>query len=164
MRICLLRHGPAVPRGSGGVEDDARPLTPEGRARVRAAARGMRALGLGIDVLWTSPLPRALQTAEILAKDLGLGEPRLTEHLRPEASTSGFARLLREARGDCPAFVGHEPGLGELVAFLTGARPDAFPIKKAGLAVLEITRAGAKPLAELRLLLTPRVLRALGRR
>lgn len=161
MRICLLRHGPALPRGSEGIEDDARPLTPEGRARVRAAARGLRKLKLGIDVLWSSPLPRALETAEIVAKELGLGEPRPTELLRPEAPAAAFARLLRQTRGECPAFVGHEPNLGRIAAWLTGARADAFPMKKAGLAVLDITKGGPRPRGETRLFLAPAVLRSL---
>lgn len=161
MKICLIRHGPALPRGTEGVADDERPLTPEGRARTRAAARGLRKLKLGIDVLWSSPLPRARETAEIVAGELKLPAPRLTDALRPGATLPGLARLLGEGKAGCPAFVGHEPDLGEIVAALTGAKAGAFPMKKAGAALLELTKGGARPRAELRLFLAPSVLRSL---
>ena len=90
MKVCFVRHGPAVPRGTPGIEDDARPLTPEGRTRTREAARGIRALKLGIDGIWTSPLPRARETAEILARALRLPKPEVTDLLRPGASPAGM--------------------------------------------------------------------------
>ena len=152
MRICLVRHGPAVPRGTKGIEDDARPLTPGGRGKTRAAARGIRALDLGIDAVWTSPLPRARETAEILARELRLPAPTVTDLLKPDASMN---RLSRALKGRCPALVGHEPDLGEAVAFLTGGRADAFPMKKAGLAVLDLQRRGARPSGTLALFLQP---------
>jgi phosphohistidine phosphatase len=157
MKVCFVRHGPAVPRGTPGMEDDARPLTKEGRARTREAARGIRALKLGIDEIWTSPLPRARETAEILARALGLPAPKETDALRPEAPPAGIGKALRGAKAACPALVGHEPDLGATVAFLTGGRPDAFPMKKAGLAVLDLDRKGGT----LRLFLTPAALRSL---
>ena len=158
MKVCFVRHGPAVPRGTPGIEDDARPLTTEGRKRTRDAARGIRALKLGIDGIWTSPLPRARETAEILARALRLPAPKVTDLLRPGAAP---AKMLKALRGDCPALVGHEPDLGEAVAFLTGGRSDAFPMKKAGLALVELTRRGARPAGALQLFLAPGALRKL---
>jgi phosphohistidine phosphatase len=161
VKVCVLRHGPAVPRGTPGLEDDARPLTPEGRARTREAARGIRKLKLGIDAIWTSPLPRARETAEILARELRLPAPKTAEALRPETPPARIARFLRGLRAACPALVGHEPDLGATVALLTGGRSDAFPLKKAGLALLDLPRKGA---GALQLFLTPSALRALGAR
>ena len=158
MKVCLVRHGPAVPRGTPGIEDDARPLTKEGRERTREAAQGIRALKLGIDAIWTSPLPRALETAEILARALRLPSPKQTDALA--AGTIRMMKFLRGVKAACPALVGHEPDLGEAVAFLTGGRPDAFPMKKAGLAVLDLARKGGT----LSLFVTPAALRALGAR
>ncbi|HEX7898792.1 MAG TPA: histidine phosphatase family protein [Planctomycetota bacterium] len=160
MRVCLVRHGPAVPTGTPGIDDDARPLTPDGRVKTRAAARGIRALKLGIDAVWTSPLPRARETAEILARELRLPQPKLLDALKPGASAD---RLFRKPLGECPALVGHEPDFGSIVAALTGGRPDAFPVKKAGLAVLDLHRRGARPSGTLALFLRPSTLRALGR-
>jgi phosphohistidine phosphatase len=149
VKVCFVRHGPAVPRGAKGVEDDARPLTPEGRAKTREAMRGLRKLKLGITVIWTSPLPRARETAEILGRELGL-TPKLTDALKPGAPP---LRFLKTLKGGCPALVGHEPDLGEAVAALVGGRPGAFPLKKAGIALVEG--------GELRLFLAPSVLRSL---
>lgn len=160
MRLCFVRHGPAVPRGAEGFEDDARPLTPEGRVKTREAARGLRRLKLGVTGIWTSPLPRARETAEILALELGLPEPRPADWLKPEVAVSRVLRELRGLKGGCPALVGHEPGLGAAVAALTGGRPDAFPMKKAGVAVVELTGKGA---GALRLFATPAALRAAAR-
>ncbi len=156
MKVCFLRHGPAAARGPG-IDDDARPLTPEGRLRTREAARGIRRLRLGIDGIWTSPLPRARETAEILARALRLPAPKVSDLLRPGVPPLRWLRLLR---GTCPVLVGHEPDLGEAVALLTGGRPDAFPLKKAGLAVVELESARR---GSLRLLLPPAVLRFAGR-
>lgn len=153
MKICFVRHGPAVPSGTEGIEDDARPLTAEGRVKTREAARGLRKLKIGITEVWTSPLPRARETAEILGRELGL-EPKLTDLLKPGAPP---LRLLKALKGECPALVGHEPDLGAAVAALTGGRRDAFPMKKAGVALVELTGKGR---GELRLLLPPSVLRA----
>lgn len=153
MKVCFLRHGPAAP----GADDEARRLTAEGRERTRAAARGIRRLGLGIDEVWTSPLPRARETAEILARELGLPAPRPTDLLKPGVPARRLLRVLREAKGACPALVGHEPGLGAAVALLAGGRSGAFPLKKAGLAVVDLDPASV------RLILTPAALRRLGR-
>ena len=95
MKVCFVRHGPAVPRGTPGIEDDARPLTSDGRKRTRDAARGIRKLKLGIDGIWTSPLPRARETAEILAKALRLPAPEVSDLLRPGATAAALARPRR---------------------------------------------------------------------
>lgn len=158
MNVAFFRHGPAVPRGAEGIEDDARPLTPEGRTRTREAALGVERLDLGIDEVWTSPLPRAAETAAILARVLGLPAPRASELLRPEVPARRLLSLLTKVKGDCPVLVGHEPDLGAAVARLLGGRAAAFPFKKAGLAVVELDRP---PL--LRLFISPAALRRLGR-
>ena len=118
----------------------------------------MRKLKLGLDALWTSPLPRARETAEIVARELGLPAPKPAEFLKPDVPTSRLLRGLRGLKGECVAVVGHEPGLGAAVAALTGGRADAFPLKKPGIAVVELT---GKASGELRLFLPPAALRAL---
>ena len=158
MRVCFLRHGPAVPRGSEGTADDERPLTPEGRARTRLAAQGIARLELAVDEVWTSPLPRARETAAILARVLGLPAPLETDLLRPEVPAGRLLAILRQAKGRCPVLVGHEPALGAAVARLVGGRAGAFPLKKAGLAVVDLERP-----ATLLFFLPPSALRRLGR-
>ena len=67
MKLLLIRHAAAVPRGTPGVPDAERPLTPQGKAEFRVAARGLARVTRRPDVLLTSPLPRARLTAEIAA-------------------------------------------------------------------------------------------------
>ena len=78
IRIYLVRHGIAVdPAEMGSLDDEARPLTGKGRKRFRRLARAFRDLGEPLDFIFTSPLVRAVQTAEILCGALrgpGVGE------------------------------------------------------------------------------------------
>jgi phosphohistidine phosphatase len=73
MDIFLLRHGIAHALGEDGSKTDAdRTLTDEGRSKVRAVARALRAMDVRFDAIASSPLPRAAETAEIIAESLKL--------------------------------------------------------------------------------------------
>src|SRR5712691_7627004 len=94
IRIYLVRHGIAVdPSEKGTLDDDSRPLTAKGRRRFRRLARAFAQLGEIPDFTFTSPLVRAVQTAEILAGALRVAEVGILDELRPEA---GVGRLLAE--------------------------------------------------------------------
>jgi len=70
MLIHLLRHGIAAEFGEGGVRrDEDRPLTNEGRAKMKVQAKAMRALGLKFDYIFTSPYLRTVQTARVVADE-----------------------------------------------------------------------------------------------
>lgn len=160
MKVCFFRHGPAVERGTPGIPDDERPLTPDGRKRSRRAARGLRSLGLGIDRVCSSPLPRAMETARILADVLGLPEP---ETLGALAGGGGdVVGVLTNLDAACPVLVGHEPALSDAISRLVCGRGGGdYALKKAGLAVVEILGAGPRPRGRLLLLVPPAVLRGL---
>ncbi|MBI3857951.1 MAG: histidine phosphatase family protein [Planctomycetes bacterium] len=159
MKAVFFRHGPALAQGTPGVAEADRPLTPEGRRKTLQAARGLRALDLGITVICTSPLPRALQTAEILAKVLGLPPPEIREALLPDAAPLRLLSELRRLRRETPALVGHEPQLSAAVARATGA---SIELRKAGMALVEFSRVAPRAEGTLTLLLRPAVLRKLG--
>ncbi len=133
MILYFLRHGKAgQPRPSN---DDARELTDRGRAALRAAAPLWRRLNLRPDVVISSPLPRALQTAELFCEAVG-GEPTTDGALRPGASWGQLARAMAghpDARRGM--FVGHEPDLSAAIVELTGAA--SVRMRKGGLACLE---------------------------
>jgi len=149
--LLLFRHGIAEERG-GPTPEPLRALTPAGRRRTTAVAQRLAALKLGADLLISSPLPRALQTAEI-ALEAGLA-PRLATD--PALAPGGDARqLVRAATAERLMLVGHEPELSALACRLLGAPPGAITLRKAGLAVLVL-----QPVASLRLLLTPKLLLA----
>ena len=162
MRALLIRHATAVPRGTPGIPDDERKLTPKGKARFRVAAKGLARIASRPDVLLTSPLPRARQTAKIAARAFKRVEP--TDE--PALARGGVPAILRalEAHpaGATVALVGHEPTLSVLLAHLLGARDgDRFAFKKGGAALVDLPDGPAHP-GRLLWFLRPRVLRALA--
>ena len=165
MNVFFVRHGPAGPSGTEGVADEDRRLTPEGKKKTTRAFEGLRRLGPGIDEIHTSPLPRALETAEILARVLGLPRPKVSDHLLPEASGPSVLELLTGVKGKAPALVGHEPGLSSALGRCLGAGDaSGFRFRKAGVAGVELPRGTSPSKGLLRLFLTPAVLRELARR
>jgi phosphohistidine phosphatase len=140
MRLLIIRHAIAVPRGTPDIPDDERPLTPRGVRRFRSAAAGLARIVKAPDVLLTSPLPRARKTAEIAARAWGKGV-KVTE--APALAGAGFDEIV-ELLGTFPAdhtvaIVGHEPDLSDMLARLLGT-PQAgrLVFKKGGAALLEI--------------------------
>jgi phosphohistidine phosphatase len=127
---------------------------------MRAAARGIAALGIGADVVLTSPLIRCRQTAEIVCERLG-GEPREDPRLAPGMSLENLAEALLEHPGAASVLVcGHEPDLSGVVAALTGGGMTDF--RKGSLALLDV--AEVRPAGgRLRALYPPAALRMLGR-
>ena len=161
MRLYLIRHTEAVPHGAPGYPQDAqRPLTHEGRAQALAAGEALKRLQVAPDVLLTSPYVRAVQTAEQVAKGLGLRTPaKELPELRAEQPPHDASLALKFfAHMAHVALVGHEPHLSGWVAELTAGKAGMrCRMKKGGVACIEIGRvpppAGS---GELRWLLTPK--------
>lgn len=138
MQLFVIRHAVAHDPEPGG-DDAARELTPAGRDKAIRAFRGLRALAIRFDRVLSSPWKRAIQTARLLAP-LNHGELVTTELLthKPSADLLGMIN----GSGDTIAVVGHEPWLGELVAWLAfgdAKHGDALTIKKCGVLWLEGT-------------------------
>jgi phosphohistidine phosphatase len=166
MILYVVRHGVAEDTASGG-EDGARRLTARGRTKMDAAARGMRALGMRPEILLTSPLARAAETATILSEALsGRPEPRELAALAQGVAPAESVRALRPFAGhDSVAIVGHEPGLSGIVALLLTGSADglALKLKKGGIVILDLETVAPRA-GTLQAVLTPRQLRRLGRR
>jgi len=127
--LYLIRHAIAEERGEAWPDDSKRPLTGEGISRMRKAARGLERLGVVLDVVLTSPLVRARQTADIVAAVFAPRPPIVSlDSLAPGGTfQSVVADLDKHARRTRIALVGHEPGIGELASRLTASRqPLAF--------------------------------------
>jgi phosphohistidine phosphatase len=162
--LFLVRHAIAAERGDKWPDDNERPLTHEGAARMRVVVKGLRALGVGVDVIVTSPLVRAAATAELLARGLTEAPKVITAPaLAPGASPAGVAEALEPyGKAHAVAIVGHEPGLGEFAAWLIGAR-QPLPFKKGGVARIDLAEwPVAARQGTLVWLATPKMLRALA--
>jgi phosphohistidine phosphatase len=168
MDLYIMRHGAAEERGAQWPDDAQRPLTEDGRRKAREVAQGLAAEGVALDAVFTSPLVRARETAEIVAKELGLSAKlRETKNLAPGADPEA---LLGELRASAPAavglmVVGHEPDLGMLVSRLLTGDPSLVdaPMKKAGVARIEVDALPPGRRGTLRWVLGPGQLRAIGR-
>lgn len=163
MKIFILRHGIAVDHGTPGYERDSeRPLTPEGRRKTRLIAKSLASLGVNPDVILTSPLIRAHQTAEIVATVLSLKKQmRFCDHLASGGDASRVIADINKLRGaESVMLVGHEPDLSELAALLVTGSADGADIelKKGGLCVLEADSLRAGKCATLLWLAPPKLL------
>lgn len=144
MEICLIRHAIAVERGTKGYQDDrARPLTPEGRTRMKAGAKGLKALFVP-QVILTSPVLRAKQTAEILEDVFRVPVIQL------EALGRGdHAETLRQLSGPDSArtaLVGHEPWMSELLSVMVAGHAGAVAsVFKKGAAALVSSDGAPEP-------------------
>ena len=157
MELFVIRHAIAVP-GSMLLADADRPLTPKGRTRFSQAVMGLQRLNIRFDWLYHSPWLRAVETAELLAPVLAG-----TAVCSPALARAPSQEVLDALAGARVALVGHEPWMGELVAWLTtGAPPDGsvFAFKRGGVAWLEGQPQPGRMV--LRAFLPPKVLRALG--
>jgi phosphohistidine phosphatase len=184
--LLLLRHGIAEPR-QDGRSDAARALTAAGRRRCAAVLTRLRQRGLAADLMLSSPLVRARQTAELAVHANLAPSLELAEDLRPGgdplSQLATWLAVVPARSGQRPRLllVGHEPDLGDLASALIGAPAGAISLRKSGLALLRCgdvaSASGPNPepgaeadgshddqqrasrrLASLRLLLTPALL------
>ena len=158
--LYLVRHAIAADRGSEWPDDNKRPLTERGISRFKDGVKGLRRLDVALDEIFTSPLLRAKQTAELLAAGLE-GKPsiKVLDALAPGHTPSAvMTQLARVARRRRIALVGHEPDLGELAAHLIGAGR-ALPFKKGGICRIDLGSLTSKRAASLTWFLPPTVLR-----
>ncbi|MBI2923507.1 MAG: histidine phosphatase family protein [Planctomycetes bacterium] len=164
MNVCFFRHGLAVEHGTPPWSEEERPLTDEGRRKTRAAARGLKRLALGSDAILTSPLPRAAETAEILAEVLGLPRPRISERLLPGNTAAQILEVLKDTDTNSPILVGHEPGLSAAVSlFMSATDAGSIELRKAGMAFARLKTLSPRPRGSLVLVLTPGTLRKLAK-
>ena len=134
MRLYFLRHGPAESRADWTGDDRERPLSDDGRKAVRREVAGLKALGLGIDIIVTSPLSRARETAEIVADGLDMTDRVVEDERLAHGFDAGDARAIvaEHGRDATVMLVGHEPDFSNTMAALTGG--GSYVIKKGGLA------------------------------
>ena len=167
MEFYLLRHGTAVEPGTKGYEEDAnRPLIAKGRKQIRHVVGALKEMDVSFDAIFTSPLLRARETAELLAAGMKLSRhvqrvDELMPGMPPEKLIRRIAGLKKAPKR--VLCVGHEPDLGELAAWLiTGTVSGQFPLKKSGLVRLDISKLTPGRCAVLAWFLTPQQLKMLA--
>jgi phosphohistidine phosphatase SixA len=119
MRLFLVRHAEAAP----GEPDELRPLTPAGRAVARDL--GERLATEQLDAVVSSPLLRARETAEQIARAAGL-TPEADDRLAPGATAEDLKAAIAD-RGDTVVAVGHQPDCSAILLVLSGRELDFAP-------------------------------------
>ena len=160
--LYLVRHAVAEERGAKWPDDSKRPLTADGMSRMKKSARGLDRLDVAFDVILSSPLVRARQTAEILSTEME-GHPAIVtiDSLAPGAAFASLvADLEKHARKTRIALVGHEPAIGELAARLIGSR-HSIEFKKGAVARIDIDQIPPNGPGDLRWMLPPKFMRAI---
>ena len=165
MQLLIVRHGIAEERETWSPhDDDSRPLTADGKKKMKEAAKGLQALIPKVDVLASSPLTRAMQTAMIMAKVYGTAEPVKVDALIPGQHPPAFAVWLRtQVTRKTVAVVGHEPTLGSIISWLTaGIEQSCVELGKGGACLLQLGERIDAREAMIEWVLRPSHLRALG--
>jgi|SRR5690348_4329905 phosphohistidine phosphatase len=160
MLVYFLRHASAGEKYANPKKDEKRPLDAEGIQQCGLIGRALNALDVQVDVIITSPLKRATQTAAAVANELGNeGKLQMSAALRPEATFDQFRELLQQqAHAEAIMVVGHNPNLSEFLGRLV-SRPGGragFDLKKGGVARVELRRGGG----QLHWCITPKLVRS----
>lgn len=140
MRIYLIRHGEAITPGSfTDLPDDHIYLTPKGRKQTREVVKKIKEHLSTLDIIYSSPLVRAVQTTEVIAATLKFRkEIVIAEELSFSASLGKILHLLQRSRQyENIALVGHEPTMGMLTASLSGKQGLNFSFRKSGVACID---------------------------
>lgn len=159
--LYFLRHAIAEEPGTGHYTEEARPLTSEGIEKMGKAAQGMKNLGLEFQVIWSSPLTRALQTAEIVKKAFNFKKDIEVETgLAPGSSLPNLLKKISLRKEKSFLLTGHEPSLSLWIHALLGMRAsNAVLMKKGALCHLQLHGDLSHPETELISLFQARALR-----
>ena len=161
MIVYFLRHANAGERIANPKKDEKRALDEAGIEQCGSVGRALAALDVQVDVIVSSPLKRAAQTASLVGNELSYeGKLQLDDALRPAASFADFHRLLdKYAKHEAIMVVGHHPNLSEFLGrcISEAGCEAAIDLKKGAVARVELGRNSASLLW----CLTPKVLRSL---
>jgi phosphohistidine phosphatase len=140
MKIFLIRHAEAIDFETGSVSSDAyRFLTPKGRKVSRSVFRKLKEELANLEIVFTSPLIRAVQTAEILANTVKFdNELEIANELATVSSEKDAVKLVKKnSTFESIALVGHEPMMGMIVNYVSDRKDISFSFKKSGVCLLD---------------------------
>lgn len=156
MRIYVLRHGIAEQRRPG-KPDESRALTAEGKEKLARVLERARRAKVSPSQILTSPLVRAVESAELAAATLRCQKsPERTDALLPEAEPAALWNAIRARKSAGELLVaGHEPHLSKFVAYLLAAPSLQLDLKKGAMVRLDTDAFGPQPHCVLEWILTP---------
>jgi phosphohistidine phosphatase len=161
MIVYFLRHANAGTHLATPKKDEKRGLDKEGIEQCGYVGRALAALDVQVDIMISSPLKRATQTAALVGNEMGHeGMLQIDQALRPQATFADFRKLLdKYARQEAIMVVGHNPNLSEFLGrIVSDAGCEAgLELRKGAVAKVELRRTSGS----LQWVLTPKVLRAL---
>jgi phosphohistidine phosphatase len=160
MELYLLRHGIAED-AAAGHSDASRALTEEGKTKTEAVVRTAEEAGVKPSLILSSPYRRAVETAQVAASVLKYaGEVTQIRSLVPHGTPVGVWQDLRDYEAEESILLaGHEPLLGQLIAYLLNSPALRVAVKKSCLVRIDLEGMGAVPRGTLRWMLTPRLSR-----
>jgi phosphohistidine phosphatase len=166
MDLFILRHGEAGKTIPSGSTDSKRPLTVTGEKEMVIISKALRKMGVRLDVILTSPLKRARQTADIVAKEFkAQNKLRQMRELSPEGDKKALYQNLSSFKeGTTILLVGHSPYLSEMVSEIVSDDSSVrLDLKKGGIMRIRVTAAAPKLKGELRWLISPRLSRLISK-
>jgi phosphohistidine phosphatase len=164
MKLYVMRHAEAEEQAESGGGDEARRLTPRGRMRTRDAADGLHAFDVRFEVILSSPMARAAETADLVSTAYANNPPpqvlpALATGVPPREAVAALAPFVRH---DAVMIVGHEPQLSGLLSLLlTGGDGLRTGLKKGACVALKLPKRFELGAAELRWMMTQRQMRKL---
>ena len=164
MELFILRHGEAGQRSSSLAGDRKRPLTSSGKLEVSEIAKALKKIVLKFDLVITSPLKRAYDTAAIVSKVFNIGNKvQIWNELAPEGQKTDLYRKISELQEESIVLlVGHQPLLGEIANDMIHrgkSSPCNLVLKKGGIMRIRLLKRSSVPRGELRWLISPGLLR-----
>jgi phosphohistidine phosphatase len=166
VELILFRHGISVDPQDWKGNDNERPLSEEGADRTKQAAKGLARLKLEPDHVYCSPLLRARQTAELAKAELSLKTKiEVIEELMPDAPPEALSVRLAHLPAQAVVLcIGHEPHLSTTIGvMIAGKTPARVEMKKAAACCVEFVGPPKPGAGILQWLLSPKILRAVGR-
>ena len=164
MLVYLLRHAIAAPRGINPYPNDDRPLTEEGIEKMSKSAKGIIRVVDNVDIVLTSPLVRAAETARIVAKALRIeSKLQVCNELAPGSSLNHLLTYMAKFKKlKSVMIVGHEPDLSYFASALLGKKSSIIEFKKGSLCCIEVTMIPSRRDGILLWHLTPKQLRLMA--
>jgi phosphohistidine phosphatase len=164
MELFILRHGEAGQRSGSSAGDRKRPLTSTGKLEISEIAKALKIIGLKFDLILTSPLKRAYDTATIVSKVFNIvNKVQVWDELAPEGHKTDLYRKISELKEEyIVLMVGHQPLLGEIANDMIHSgksSPCNLDLKKGGIIRIRLLTRSNVPRGELRWLMSPGLLR-----